>query len=231
MEIKIAVKGAKTLDFKELKEAQGQLKTLPKESYERLRNHIAKDGFSEPITVWFFKGKYNVINGHQRLSTIRKMVEEEGYKCPKIPVSLMEAKNWKEAKRKILSMTSQFGKFDKQGLFDFLKGSDILLEELSGDFDFAGFDTLGFMEEFFPQGKDENDMLGEAEEIQAEGEQVGAHTKMVQLFMDLTTAAEFEKQIERLKEEYKTTNLTDTVLSAVKECYVKRTTRTRKAEG
>lgn len=135
MKIEIKCKGAKTLDHKKMVPFQGELKDLSDQDYEKLKKNILELGFSEPISVWLKSGKHYLLNGHQRHRAIIKMVKE-GYKCPPLPVNLIEAKDIKQAKKKVLSLTSQFGEMTKSGLEQFMIDADISFEEIKESFRF-----------------------------------------------------------------------------------------------
>lgn len=125
-DVKIKCKGSNTLNIHELLEFQGNLKTLSDKNYTKLKNILLKYGFCEPITVY----KNYVLNGHQRLYTLKKMIEE-GYNInPEIPVSEVKAKNKEEAKKLILSLTSNFGKMDNKSLLEFTVENNISIEEI-----------------------------------------------------------------------------------------------------
>lgn len=147
--IKITCEGAKQLPLSKLKPLQGKLKTLPDMSYQSLKKEILETGFSEPIAVWVNEGKNFILNGHQRLSTLKKM-KKEGYDIPDIPVSLVEAKDEIEAKRKILSLTSQFGVMTSESLYDFIKGTPLDDINTMEGFRFPDIDQDEFFAKHFP---------------------------------------------------------------------------------
>jgi len=147
--IPIKCKGAETLGLDELTEFQGELKVLTDENYERLKNEILELGFSEPICVWkdSKKKKNYILNGHQRFRTVTKMVGE-GYTLKGVPVSVVMADSFKQAKQKVLALTSQYGTMTKDGLYEFMKGAQMAPEELDR-FSFPDIDIPEFKMEFF----------------------------------------------------------------------------------
>ncbi len=147
--IKIACQGAGAVEYFYLVAFQGELKSLSKTNYEKLRKEILELGFSEPISVWRHDGKHFILNGHQRLRTIQQMVEKEGYTCPPLPVTWVEADDFRQAKRKVLALTSQFGRIEDEGLFEFMSQAEISIAELAASFDFAGFNLDHFAEGYF----------------------------------------------------------------------------------
>ena len=118
-QIEIKCSGAETSSIEELVPFQGDLKYLSDENYTKLKNQILKLGFSEPISVWRNGGKKLILNGHQRVQTLIKM-SQEGYTVPEVPINIIQAIDEAEAKRKILSLTAQYGTMTEGGLEEFI---------------------------------------------------------------------------------------------------------------
>ena len=153
-EIKITCTGARLVPIGELKPLQGALKTLPEESYERLKAAILDVGFSFPELVWSPKAvksktRYYIVDGHQRVTAIRRMIKE-GYALPggKLPVSFTEARNRKEALKKIALATSQYGKYDTATFKTFLVTAGIDYRSLSDEIDLPQLDMGEFSKEW-----------------------------------------------------------------------------------
>lgn len=187
-------------------------------------------GFHQPITVWVWKNKKHIINGHQRLRTIKTMVEKEGFVIPPLPVNYVKAKDWNEAKRKILALTSTYGRTKKEGLFNFLKDSELNPRSLLEDVKIADFDLIDFYETYYMDKSSNDDLdLGAAlEETDPESanpdeeESISiptGHVRMMQMVLETAVAEDFMAKIEILKVRYNTTNVSDTVLNAVKEIF------------
>jgi hypothetical protein len=77
-----------------------------------------------------------------------------GYSCPKLPCSIVEAKNKKEAKMKLLAAASQFGKVEGEGLYEFMTEAGITFEELQESFNFPEIEMPDFYKEFFDNSED-----------------------------------------------------------------------------
>jgi hypothetical protein len=164
-DIRIACLGSGVEKPHNLIALQGDLKELTKENYRKLRTVILKYGFSEPISIWRDpKGVCWILNGHQRIRTVMMMISE-GYACPLLPVSEVEAADIDEAKRKLLAFASQYGRTDDEGLYAFLNQSDITPEEMQADYHFADLEIPGFIDSYFndkppedpePRGKSEH---------------------------------------------------------------------------
>jgi hypothetical protein len=108
---------------------QGELKTLLKEDYERLRKEILDTGFAFPMFVWKSESKFYLIGGHQRVRALKTM-RDEGFIIPLVPVVYILADSYKQAKRRILQDASQYGTVERQGLYELM--SDIQMDP--GDF-------------------------------------------------------------------------------------------------
>jgi len=219
--IQINCQGADLVDYENLKEAQGNLKSLSKTNYERLKKQIQELGFSEPILVW--KEKNKVVNGHQRLRTVSRMVEKEGWAVGPLPVSYVEAKDEEELAKKILAMASVYGTVDKQGLYEFMHEYNLTLEELTENYDLPELNTEKFAEEFFTEelsdDLDDEEIKTDNPEEQPPEDLPTGQVRMVQLFFSVEVVKEFREMITELKKKYKTENVTDTVLAAVQEVY------------
>ena len=123
--IRIACRGAEAVQWDKLVPFQGALKTLSEENYQKFKAEILRDGFAEPISVWkrekpFHDLTYVVLNGHQRLATIRRMVTEEGYSVPALPVSIVYVQDEKQANELVLALTAQYGEMTNESLAAFL---------------------------------------------------------------------------------------------------------------
>jgi hypothetical protein len=137
---KVAIKceGTEVRDIHTLEEFQGELKALSEENYQRLKNDLLTLGFCEPVVIW----KDNILNGHQRIKALKRM-ETEGVKVPPIPVSIVKAKDRKEAKKIVLALTSQFGKMTSASLLEFMRSEDLDLGDID-DFAFSDIDRDSF---------------------------------------------------------------------------------------
>lgn len=149
--IRIACQGSGKLALHLLSPLQGNLKTLSDANYARLRAEIETFGFSEPISIWEDpeSGKVFVLNGHQRLETLNRM-KADGWRMPQIPVSMVEATDIKEAKRKILGLASQFGTVEQAGLQEFANEIGISAQEIAEKLSFPEIDLEAFMSSFTP---------------------------------------------------------------------------------
>lgn len=119
--IEIKCKGTDTVPLRDIKDFQGNLKTITPENLDKLKRSIKKHGFTAPIFVWEHEGVKHCIDGHSRIKALIDL-EDEGIKIPKIPVAYIYADNEKDAREKLLYITSQYGEFDRGGFLDFSEG-------------------------------------------------------------------------------------------------------------
>ena len=146
--IPITCSGHTTLAPHDITPFQGNLKDLSVANYKKLKAGILKLGFSEPLSVWRYQGTNYVLNGHQRLRTVLKMISDEGYQCDELPINIIQADNKKQAKEKILALTSQYGEITSAGLYEFLNEADISLNDINEHYRFAEIDADKFIQEY-----------------------------------------------------------------------------------
>jgi ParB-like chromosome segregation protein Spo0J len=144
-QIRIECKGAIELDLFLLKEFQGDLKTLTTDNFERLRTEILTDGYSFTVHVWNSEGQWYILDGHQRVRVLKHLVQKEGYECPPLPCSIVIAKSYKEAKKKLLAAASAYGKVEDLGLGQFISDIDMDLEELRERYNFHEFNLDNYL--------------------------------------------------------------------------------------
>lgn len=164
MKIEIRCKGSSTAKLEDLHEFQGELKELSDENYNKLKDEILDLGFSAPFFVWATvngeqRESLNLLDGHQRKKTLKKM-SEEGITLPEsFPIVEVDAKSEKEAKRKVLAITSNYGRMTDKGLFSFADNAGIDMAEIADSFN---FDAIDF-EAMLPDTVDEKAGDGEYE--------------------------------------------------------------------
>jgi len=135
---------------------QGKLKKLTEENYIRFRDRLLARGFRVPLFVWADRTeprimRLRLLDGHQRTSTLRRM-RDEGFTVPaKIAAVKLEARDEIEAKDLLLSIISQFGEIDKQGLFDFMKEAQLEPAELETMLRLPELNAPKFVLEYWPE--------------------------------------------------------------------------------
>ena len=127
----------------ELTPFQGGLKDLDDARYAKLKASILAEGFMAPVFVW----KDLILDGHQRTTVL----EREGWDVEgDVPVVEIEADDEADAARKLLKLTSAYGKPQPEGVFDFMQTHDLDLGDFA-DVDLPEFDQ-GALEELFGEG-------------------------------------------------------------------------------
>ena len=129
----------------EIEEFQGGLKSLGKTEYSKLKQSITEKGFVVPCFAWRNgSGKWKLLDGHQRVRVIRT----EGWTIEGgIPVVEIVAENERDAKEKLLAIVSRYGRVEGQGLYEFLDGTGIDLEEWTVP-DLPDLDLDSWLDEF-----------------------------------------------------------------------------------
>jgi hypothetical protein len=142
--------GLPTLDYRTIKELQGELKDLHHIEQEKLKRVLTEDGFDVPLFVWKNQkdGQYYLLDGHQRVRVMKAydMNDEGNYH---VPVVAFAAPNEQAAKAKLLKITSQYGRITQDGLDEFLA-----LAELPDDLPIH-FDALPDYDEMPPPDEKE----------------------------------------------------------------------------
>ena len=128
-EIKITCKGADLLPFDSLENFQGNLKKITKQNLDKLKKRIIRDGINVPLFVWRENDWCRILDGHQRLKALQSL-REDGYIIPMIPVCYIEAKDEKDARQKLLGITSQFGEFEIEELSEWMNELDDDLKDI-----------------------------------------------------------------------------------------------------
>jgi len=147
-QIQIRCKGTSALPLDSFQNLQGNLKELRESEYKKLRKSIEKYGFRFPIFVW---GNF-ILDGHQRILVIQKMISE-GWSIDPIPVVEIEAENEKEAKRLVLLITSRYGHVTDEGLYEFIMTSELDFNELKEEVDLPEIDFKQFEENFLKEAE------------------------------------------------------------------------------
>ncbi len=133
----------------EVKEFQGELKELTKQSYEFLKTSLLRHGNIGTLYIW----KNNILDGHQRLKTLLQL-QKEGITVPsEIPCVEIKADNKKQAKRFLLQYVSQQGKVTPEGLYEYIHDSELQdeLDLMSQELDIPGLDFEEFQKGWFEE--------------------------------------------------------------------------------
>lgn len=117
--ISIRCTGAAAMDIEDLSPFQDDIKTMTPSTLKKLENVIISQGFSEPIAVWPSEGRNWILNGHQRHTALQSL-RSKGWFVPPVPVALVDAADEDEARKKVLTLASQFGDFNQDHLLEFV---------------------------------------------------------------------------------------------------------------
>ncbi len=134
--VRIACKSADLMSIHDMVYFQHDLKSLSEQNYLRLKTEIIETGYGFPIKIWIDESDHKnyICGGHQTYRTLIQM-EQEGWEVPPVPVSYTFAKDFFEAKRRVLQDISTFGKVEKEGLFSFMTQANIEIDDLVKSFD------------------------------------------------------------------------------------------------
>lgn len=146
----IACEGAGLIDIDDLHELQGDLKSLSEEDGQKLENEILTTGVAFPFRAWNDGKKWWIIGGHQA-KRILKRLRERGVEVPPVPYSVVHAKSKKEAMRRVLQDISQYGKIDRQGMYQFMHMADFSMAEIKTGFSLPDFNVPSFAAEYFDE--------------------------------------------------------------------------------
>jgi len=216
--IKIAVEGKATVPIDDLTGFQGDLKSLDKENYEKFRKGVIDHGFSFAVHIWKDQGKNYIIDGHQRIFGLKQMRENEGWNIPPIPVNIVQADSYEQAKKKVLLGASVYGRVNEDALFAYMTENNIDIDTLLSSADFAEIDMTKFAEDFFDLEK--IDPIATIDQAMApEMRSASDSVRQVQLFFGSETHVEFMNKVKDLGEIYDTDNATDTVMECIREAH------------
>jgi hypothetical protein len=201
-----------TASMTELQASQGDLKFLSDENYAKLKGNIEKNGFDVPVYVWVDdEGTKWLLDGHAR----RQVLTTEGWLEP-IPYLIIKAKDRKQAMQRLLEITSQYNTITQEGIDEFIKTFELPEFEV---FEATSFDAMPLME----IGTELRDLEDKGEERQTPGTSLKNEelrdSLSISLTFDKASFVEFMTYANYFKELYGTDNLTDAIVTAVKEQY------------
>ncbi len=159
MELKINIKPPfETRELDKLFEFQDDLKDLLKENYLRFKKSVTEHGFIEKISIWNYPidGKDYILNGHQRKRMLTEL-RKEGWIIPPLPISEVIAVSYEDAKRKLLSLASQYGTMTEQGLYEYSEKNSISVEDLMSTYNFADINYTKYYEANYGEATEEEE--------------------------------------------------------------------------
>ena len=143
--LRVTCKANTLVELDDLEPLQSDLKDLDDDSFGKLKRSIVEHGISFPFFIWRDKKTNYTLDGHQRDKALCSL-REDGFEVPPLPADLIEAKNKSEAAKKILLITSQYGRITNDGLADFLNDNRIRIESIIDTVQIPGIDLPNFLE-------------------------------------------------------------------------------------
>lgn len=139
----VAPKDASFIDYRKLEPFQGELKDLTEENYKKLLTSIKDEGFFVPVFVWQHEGKNYLLDGHGRKRVLDKEqieFENTGYE---IPCYFIPGDSFKQAKKRLLKITSQYQTITYEGFQAFIDEAEIPEAEIVDTVHFDALSLLG----------------------------------------------------------------------------------------
>lgn len=116
--------------LEELNHFQGDLKSIDKTNFDKLKKSLIKEGLPLGFHVWIdSKKKVWVVDGsHRRLALLS--LKEDGYHIPSLPCTIVDAKTKKEAAKIVMISNSHYAKMNQESISDFMINFELQLDEL-----------------------------------------------------------------------------------------------------
>ena len=123
--ITVAPKDAQFIDYRKLEPFQGNLKDLSAENYNKLLKSIEDEGFFVPVFVWKHKDINYLLDGHGRKRVLENEKIEFDNTGFEIPCYYIPGEDYKQAKMRLLRITSQFQKITQEGIDEFIAEAEL----------------------------------------------------------------------------------------------------------
>ena len=109
------------LKLSDLKAFQGKLKKRTDSDVKELANSIMHEGLIMPFVVWRNQsGENMLLDGHGRLQALSSIeFLDDSISEQDFPILYVRAETEDEAKKRLLQITSSYGKITKKGALDF----------------------------------------------------------------------------------------------------------------
>lgn len=155
--IRVTCEGAALVPLEQLEEFQGTLKNLSQENYLKLRDSLIQHGFTAPCFVWRDGEHKRILDAHQRIRVLRRMIAEEGYTLQggAAPVAWIDADNEQEARRKVFLFISQYGETSYEQVYEFASMAGVDLQDLVNFASIPDIDSGRLLKAFSPETPDE----------------------------------------------------------------------------
>lgn len=146
------------INWKKLLWAQGELKTLTKESFERLKQSLRNNSFIQPFNVWQDGESLQCLDGHHRQKAMQEL-ESEGVQIPEmLPANFIDCTDIKEARKFVLIYSSIYARATDEALYEFIHKNELDFEILKQEIDLPELDIVkfetGWMKDYNPENKE-----------------------------------------------------------------------------
>lgn len=108
-----------TLNLDDLTEFQGNLKERTEDDIDKIVRSIKMHGIAFPLFVWRHDGINHCLDGHGRMSALRKL-DSLGFLVPPLPVVYVDCKDEQGARDLLLRLNSHYGKMTKESVLEFI---------------------------------------------------------------------------------------------------------------
>jgi len=176
---------------------------ITKKQFAEIKESVDKFGLVDPLIVNIHPNRKNIlVGGHQRLQVIIDM----GLKtAPCVEVNLDE----KQEKELNIRLNKNQGQWNFDNLANFFDVDNLV--DWGFDSKELNFSNVAELNE--TMSAVDNEFTGEGDDF------LPSQVRMVQLFLSSETEPIFRTQIEKLKQVYNSENITDAVMTAVKNEY------------
>jgi len=176
---------------------------ITKKQYDEIKESIDKFGLVDPLIVNVHPDRKNIlVGGHQRLQVIKNMNIKT---APCVEVNLDE----KQEQELNIRLNKNQGQWNFENLANFFDVDNLV----DWGFDSKELNFSNTVELNETISAVDNDFTGEGDDF------LPSQVRMVQLFLSSETEPLFRTRIEKLKSLYGSENITDAVMTAVKNEY------------
>ncbi|TZF84528.1 DNA modification methylase [Pedobacter sp. BS3] len=139
------------IDWRKLKFIQDDnFKELPQDAFQRLKNSILANDFTQPFYVWLDPetGYLYCLDGKHRTLALESLAGDGHIIPDMLPATYINCSGIKEAAKLVLIYSSIYAKTTQQGLFDFIEEFDLSFAELIDEIDLPEFSEDRYMQKF-----------------------------------------------------------------------------------
>lgn len=115
--------------YNDLKDFQGDLKTISDVNLTKLKRAIRRVGFTVPFMVWNNSDSYFILDGHQRKAALTSL-DHDGFSIPPVPIIEIKADSIEKAREILIYTTSQYGEFNPEVASEWINGLDEAVSSL-----------------------------------------------------------------------------------------------------